>query len=126
VTAYRDDAEAVGARAQQLEDELAEARAKIARLEGRGPRPSGRADFLLGEPLRRRDEATLERPPDAVTLAALERVLRARTEHHVSVQGSSLEAHARGASALDGPKAVACAVDTRLTRRGILLATFFR
>lgn len=107
MTAYRDDAEALRARMAQLEDELAAARATIARLEGRVPRAGGaRRDPLLGAVLRQRDEASLEGPLDAAALEALGRVLRARTGHAVSVGAQGLKAEARGLAALDGPKSV--------------------
>jgi hypothetical protein len=108
--AYRDDEEAQRARVAELERELAEAQAKIARLEGRLVEPSPReASRLLGVPLMLERETVLPLEVGDHGFLAIANALEARLPGGTTAQIGPTLTHKKGAyelrvSRLDGGK----------------------
>ncbi|MBL9024266.1 MAG: hypothetical protein JNL21_18880 [Myxococcales bacterium] len=106
--AYRDDEEAQRGRVAELERELAEAREKIARLEGRFPEQTPReASRLLGVPLMLEREKVLPLEVSEDGFVAIANALEARLPGGTTAQVGRMLTHKKGAyelrvSRLDG------------------------
>ncbi len=101
---YRDDAAALQAKVEELEGELADARAHIQRLLGAAPERKAPNDSLVGAPLRHVDAVTIEGAVSDVGRAQMERVLRARLALTTTTDGGGLRARADGWLAAEGDK----------------------
>lgn len=111
VTAYRNESDALRAQVQELEQELAAERANVARLKGAHDRRDGqRADSLVGAVLQQSDAHALPGPLSPETIATVAHLVRRRMGLEVTNDGRSIEGHATGLDAADGPKTFALSV----------------
>ncbi len=127
--AYRDDEEAQRGRVAELERELAEAREKIARLEGRFPEQTPReASGLLGVPLMLERETMLPLEVSEDGFVAIANALEARLPGSTTTQVGSTLTHRKGVyelrvSRLDGKTRIQLKGDYRAAKLMFVLGS---